>query len=265
MKKAFITGLILVSLISVFNSAPTRAGGISCKGGQGGPGGTVKIRGACVISYINLIADAGIDRNGGKLSFRDKDEEFKQIEGTWTYRALDDCCLEYPEYVSSMRNKTKLLIAKVEDGTATAPPNQANISDWYSAFKEALVNNFHPVVRGAIGVRLKVHSGGVQSIEFYGYNPAIPFYKDESAAAGAPPTLAQSNLKEAAGNEKALKDNVSATLAKTAKALAAKFPADAPDVDLKFIFAGDPQGKGYWWTSCFLIDKAYYAHAGSTE
>jgi hypothetical protein len=265
MKKAFTTGFILVSLISVFNSVPTRAGGISCKGGPGGPGGTVRLRGACVISDINLIADAGTNRNGGKLSFQDKAEEFNHIGGTWTYRALDDCCLEYPEYLSSKRNKTDLLIAKVEDGTATEPQNQASISDWYSAFKEALINNFHPVVRGAIGARLKVHRGGVQSIEFYGYNPAIPFFKDEPASDAAPPTLPQSNLKKAADDENALKDNVSATLAKTAKALAAKFPADAPDVDLKFIFAGDPKGKGYWWTSCFLIDKANYAHAGSTE
>jgi hypothetical protein len=263
MRKTLIAVLAFMPMF--FNSLPSLAGVISANNGEGSHGGRITIRGAYLNSTINLNANGGVGRNGGNLSFRDKDEEFQHIQGTWSFRALDDCCLQYPEYVTSLNsNKTRLLVSKVEDGVSE-PSNQSNVTDWYSEFREALINNFHPVTRGAVGAKIKVHKGAVESIEFFGYNSAPPFSKDEAAPNSVPPLTPQPNVKEVADNESAFKANVSDTLAKTANALSARFPAEAQDIDLKVIFAGDPQGKGYWWTSWFLIDKANYPRAISSK
>jgi hypothetical protein len=250
-------------MISSLTSA--QAGVISANGGDGSNGGTINIRGAYLNSTINLHADGGVGRDGGNLSFQDKDEEFQHIQGTWTFRALDNCCLQYPEYVTSLGpKKTRLLVSNI-DNEKSALSNQPNLTDWYHEFREALVNNFHPVVRGAVGAKFKVHKGNVESIEFFGFNPNIPYSKDLKASLPMPVASLQSNTKQTAATESAFKTNVSDVIAKTAHSLAGKFPADAQDAEVKIIFAGDPQGKGYWWTSWFLIDKANYPRAVSRE
>jgi hypothetical protein len=263
MKKILIATLILAPVL--FNSSPTLAGVISTNTGDGSKGGAINIRGAYLNSTINLRADGGVGRNGGNLSFQDKDDEFQHIQGTWTFRALDNCCLQYPEYVTSLSPDKKRLLVSGTDNEKSALSNQANLSDWYHEFREALVNNFHPVVRGAVGARFKVHKGEVESIEFFGFNANIPYSKDLKASKASPQTTPELNAKELANNESAFKANVSDTISKTAHSLATRFPDEAQDAELKIIFAGDPQGKGSWWTSWFLIDKSNYPRAVGTE
>lgn len=227
---------------------------IEANGGPGGNGGQITISGMVLSLNINLNASGGTDRCGGNIEFHNKGDEIAFIGETLTFRALSDCSLQYPEFITGVNAQhKKVLIARAES-TDGGGVQTKDVNDWYRDYREALINNFHPNERGAIGARVKIHHGMVQAVEYFGFNHSIPFY--QNPATMIPPSAAEAA--KLPGSEAKMKENVSAALTKTASDLCKEFPSDANDVELKFIFAGDPNGKGYWWTSYFLIDKVNY-------
>jgi hypothetical protein len=205
---------------------------------------------AAQAEMIRLDSSGGTKARGGRVKLDGTAWNAMQAEQTrWTFRALEDRAIEFPDYFSSVaRDKQKRFEASVNEGEKVNPrtlKDGSDLHDWYKAFTERLVNDYTPKVRGAIGANVRIKPGGVDLIAFYGYKYQIAF---ERAASKPKPS------EQPGSNEAELKASVTSALKEVSSMRELLLPPGVESVELKIILGGDPEGAGGTWTNLSLID-----------
>ncbi|HEY9774883.1 MAG TPA: hypothetical protein V6C81_14060 [Planktothrix sp.] len=192
---------------------------------------------------VNL--NGGRNSNGGNARSDPYQDPLQMSLTHWTFRALDCRAIVFPSYFVTHRSgvqKRFEISAKEHIGDDTDAHESSNMHHWYEAFTEALVNDFAPTVRGAIGANIRIKEGGVESIAFYGYKYKIGLMTN------VPPGP------EPANNQDELKASILRALKQATSEPEVALPKEVDSVDVKVLFGGDPKASGATWEGLALID-----------
>ncbi|MBS1957798.1 MAG: hypothetical protein JST89_26670 [Cyanobacteria bacterium SZAS-4] len=228
--------LVCCSALMVMSCAAAWSASVESKGGRG-----VVIRG-------NVILNGGTLKIDG--SYPDTEECIHSEPGTqWTFQGREDRAIQYPDYLASSGNaNTKHFDVSVSEGEnpITQKVNQPpDLHAWYKQLTFKILDNFKPQVRGAIMVDAKFAPGGLDTVQFSRYNYKIPFKRADNQP--APPVIAPSS------NEEKLKESILSALKTSFAESSSLMPSGVSSVEVKIVFAGDPQGKSGYWTN-ILVD-----------
>jgi hypothetical protein len=118
------------------------------------------------------------DRDGScfddSLGYSDDEYVSRGRAGIWDMRFLTDVAMEHPDTFSIINTDGKRLRRRTAPGeySTTAYEKMSRATEepitWFLVFKEFLITNFHPKVRGAAGFRARLTNGRLERIYFYG-------------------------------------------------------------------------------------------------
>ncbi len=219
-------------------AAGATASGISVTNPKGSG---ITIHGNIILKGGSLVIDG---------SYRDRKECIHSEPGTkWTFRAYEDRAIQYPDYFSTVASsQSKRFNISVSEGAnplTEKVDQQPDLHAWYKFLTETVIVKFKPPVRGAIMADVKFAPGGIESVAFSRYSYEIPFRR--SAAKENPPA------QEPESNEAKLRESILQALMETASESQLAIPEGVNSVEVKLVFAGDPDGQKGSWTNT-LVD-----------
>jgi hypothetical protein len=172
----------------------------------------------------------------------------------WDMRFLTDVAMEHPRTFSIVNTDGKRLRLETARGeySTTAYKKVSRATEdpvtWFIVFKEFLITNFHPKVRGAAGFRARLTNGRLERINFYGCRANIPYKRGAGQIAPNSKDFRKSVLKAT------ITDAIKSTLAEAPM----RFPAGVKSFDVDLIMGGDPVSDGGCWFGMHLISSRYH-------